>query len=411
MNIELKLSRRLFNKVYFPYLFDYKHRYEVYYGSAGSGKSHFVFQKIVVKALNRKRKVLVIRRYGNSNLNSTFQMTLDTLSKFKMLSLCNVNKSTLTITLPNGSVFIFSGCDDAEKLKSITGITDIVVEEATELTVDDVDQLDLRLRAKRDNLQMFFMFNPVSKTNWVYKRWFADGVTVSEDTFVLKTTYLDNAFLPQSYIDTLEQMRVNNPTYYRIYALGEFCSLDKLVFDNWIMRDFDHSKIDGQLAIGIDFGFTNDLCTIVSSVIDEEDKKIYVFDAFGDKGITNQVLAEILIDKGYAKSVIIADSAEPKSIEELKRAGIRRIKGSQKGADSILYGIETLKSYQIVVNPKCKGLIEELQNYSWQKDKLTNEYVNKPVDKYNHYIDALRYSLQCLGNNKVRSMSKAAFGL
>lgn len=411
MNIELKLSRRLFNDIYFPYLFDYKHRYEVYYGSAGSGKSHFVFQKIVVKALNRKRKVLVIRRYGNSNLNSTFQMTLDTLSKFKMLSLCNVNKSTLTITLPNGSVFIFSGCDDAEKLKSITGITDIVVEEATELTVDDVDQLDLRLRAKRDNLQMFFMFNPVSKTNWVYKRWFADGVTVSEDTFVLKTTYLDNAFLPQSYIDTLEQMRVNNPTFYRIYALGEFCSLDKLVFDNWIMRDFDHTQIDGQLAIGIDFGFTNDLCTIVSSVIDNQNKKIYVFDAWGDKGITNQVLAEILIQKGYAKSVIIADSAEPKSIEELKRAGIRRIKGSQKGADSILYGIETLKSYQIVVNPKCKGLIEEFQNYSWQKDKLTNEYVNKPVDKYNHYIDALRYSLQCLGNNKVRSMSKAAFGL
>lgn len=338
-------------------------------------------------------------------------MTLDTLSKFKMLSLCNVNKSTLTVTLPNGSVFIFSGCDDAEKLKSITGITDIVVEEATELTVDDVDQLDLRLRAKKDNLQMFFMFNPVSKTNWVYKRWFADGVTVGEDTFVLKTTYLDNAFLPQSYIDTLEQMRVNNPTYYRIYALGEFCSLDKLVFDNWIMRDFDHTQIDGQLAIGIDFGFTNDLCTIVSSVIDEQNKKIYVFDAWGDKGITNQVLAEILIQKGYAKSVIIADSAEPKSIEELKRAGIRRIKGSQKGADSILYGIQTLQQYQIVVNPKCKGLIEEFQNYSWQKDKLTNEYVNKPVDKYNHYIDALRYSLQCLGNNKVRSMSKAAFGL
>lgn len=411
MNIELKLSRRLFNEVYFPYLFDYQHRYEVYYGSAGSGKSHFVFQKIVVKALNKKRKVLVIRRYGNSNLNSTFQMTLDTLSKFKMLSLCNVNKSTLTITLPNGSVFIFSGCDDAEKLKSITGITDIVVEEATELTVDDVDQLDLRLRAKKDNLQMFFMFNPVSKTNWVYKRWFADGVTVGEDTFVLKTTYLDNAFLPQSYIDTLEQMRVNNPTYYRIYALGEFCSLDKLVFDNWILKEFDHTQIDGQLAIGIDFGFTNDLCTIVSSVIDEQNKKIYVFDAWGDKGITNQVLAEILIQKGYAKSVIIADSAEPKSIEELKRAGIRRIKGSQKGADSILYGIETLKSYQIIVNPKCKGLIEEFQNYSWQKDKLTNEYVNKPVDKYNHYIDALRYSLQCLGNNKVRSMSKAAFGL
>ena len=411
MNIELKLSRRLFNKVYFPYLFDYKHRYEVYYGSAGSGKSHFVFQKIVVKALNKKRKVLVIRRYGNSNLNSTFQMTLDTLSKFKMLSLCNVNKSTLTITLPNGSVFIFSGCDDAEKLKSITGITDIVVEEATELTVDDVDQLDLRLRAKRDNLQMFFMFNPVSKTNWVYKRWFADGVTVGEDTFVLKTTYLDNAFLPQSYIETLEQMRVNNPTYYRIYALGEFCSLDKLVFENWIMRDFDHSKIDGQLAIGIDFGFTNDLCTIVSSVIDEQNKKIYVFDAWGDKGITNQVLAEILRHKGYSKSVIIADSAEPKSIEELKRAGIRRIKGSQKGADSILYGIQTLQQYQIVVNPKCKGLIEEFQNYSWQKDKLTNEYVNKPVDKYNHYIDALRYSLQCLENGRIKSMSKAAFGL
>lgn len=131
--------------------------------------------------------------------------------------------------LPNGSVVLFKGLDDPEKIKSIVGITDIWVEEATELTYEDYSQLKLRLRANADNLQMFLSFNPISKANWVYKEFFAKNT----DALVIKTTYRDNQFLPQSYIDELEKLIETNPTYYRIYALGEFCSLDKLVYNNW----------------------------------------------------------------------------------------------------------------------------------------------------------------------------------
>ena len=168
--INLKINKRIFNEVYYPYLLDYSHRYEVYYGGAGSGKSVFAFQKVVIKSCKFKRRVLVVRKVGNTHLNSTFTNITNILTQFKIISLCNINKSTMKITLPNESEFIFVGVDDAEKLKSIADITDIVIEEATELSLDDITQLDLRLRAKVDDLQMFFMFNPTSKANWVYAR-------------------------------------------------------------------------------------------------------------------------------------------------------------------------------------------------------------------------------------------------
>ena len=159
-------------------------------------------------------------------------MTLDTLSKFKLLDRCQINRTTYTIDFPNGSQFLFKGIDDGgEKIKSITNITDIVIEEATELIYDEFTQLDLRLRAKAPDLQIYLMFNPVSKVNWCYKHWFSTGTP--PDTQIVKTTYKDNKFLPADYIKAIEALKTTNPTYYNIYALGDFCSLDKLVYNNW----------------------------------------------------------------------------------------------------------------------------------------------------------------------------------
>lgn len=321
-DIKINLSKQLFNDVYFPSLLDYSHRYEVYFGGAGSGKSHFVFQKAVVKALNNYRKILVVRKVARTNRDSTFQMCIDTLSIFKILSYCNINQSNMSITLPNGSVFLFYGCDDSEKLKSIAGITDIICEECTELDIDDVTQLNLRLRANTNNLQMTFMFNPCSKANWVYKRWYSDGVAIGDDTFVLKTTYLDNKFLPTDYITSLEKMRETNPTMYKIYTLGEFTSLDKLVFNNFCISNFNRFDIKGKLLVGLDFGFTNDPTTLICSILDEENKTIYVFDEYYNTGLINNDIANIITAKGYSKSIIIADCAEQKSIEEIRRLGV-----------------------------------------------------------------------------------------
>ena len=403
--INLNISKRIFNEAYFPSLKDYSTRYEVYFGGAGSGKSHFVFQKVIIKALMQKRKVLVIRKVARTLKDSVFQMALDTLSKFQLLSMCKINKTTFTIELPNKSLILFKGLDDSEKIKSITGITDIVIEEATEITQDDFTQLDLRLRAKVDYLQMFLMFNPVSKQNWCYKYFFEHGAPAN--TKILKTTYKDNRFLPKEYIDSLERMKITNPTYFRIYALGEFASLDKLVFNNWKVEEFNHADIKGQLLVGLDFGFTNDISAIVASIMVESEKRIYVFKTYGDTNKTNDDLANIITELGFSKSIIIADSAEPKSIEEIKRLGITKIKACKKGQDSIIHGIQQLQNYELIIHPSCTGLITELENYSWQKDK-NGDYINKPIDSFNHYIDALRYSLQCAGA-KLKTLSKDLF--
>lgn len=406
--INLKLSRKLFNDAYYPYLLDYSKRYEVYYGGAGSGKSHFMFQKMVIKALTQKRKVLVIRKVARTIKDSVFQMTLDTLSKLQMMDYCRINRSTYTIEIDNGSVILFKGIDDGgEKIKSITGLTDIVIEEATELSFDEFTQLDLRLRAIAPNLQIYLAFNPVSKVNWCYKHWFSGDTPA--DTFILKTTYKDNRFLPQEYIKALELTKKTNPTYYNIYALGEFCSLDKLVYNNWTIGELEPK---GELIIGLDFGYVNDATALIAAYLDEAEKRIYIADEYYKTAMLNDQIAAMIKYKGYGKEVIIADSAEQKSIEEIRREGIQRIKPAVKGQGSILQGIQKLQQYEIIVNPKCANTITELQNYSWTKDKQSNEYINKPIDSYNHCLDALRYALQCLDNKqKIQSINKAILGL
>lgn len=260
-------------------------------------------------------------------------MVIDTLAKFRVLQDCKVNNSTFTITLANGSVFLFKGMDDSEKIKSVAGITDIVIEEATEITQDEFSQLDLRLRAKAPHQQIYLMFNPVSKVNWCYKHWFENGTP--QNTKIIKTTYKDNRFLPPDYVASLEAMKETNYAYWNIYANGEFCSLDKLVYTNW--RQYDGSiPANLPVMIGLDFGYINDPSAMVVSRIDEANKKIYVVDECYEKGLLNDAIANLIIYKGYGKEVIIADSAEQKSIEEIKRCGVPRIRPATKGKGSIL---------------------------------------------------------------------------
>ena len=353
--------------------------------------------------------MLVIRKYGTTLRDSVFQLFKDTLSKWQLLQYCQVNLSNYTITLPNGSMFLFKGLDDSEKIKSITDITDIFCEEATELSEDEYTQLDLRLRALVDGLQLIVAFNPVSKVNWVYRRWFAEP-NVNENTLILHTNYKHNKFLPQSYIDALEDKARTNYNYYKIYALGEFCTLDKLVFTNWKTEEFDYKDIKGELLVGLDFGFVNDVSALVASILDRDNNKIYIFKEWGDTGKTNAELASIITSLGFSKSVIIADAAEQKSIEEIKRCGIRKIKACTKGKDSIIHGIDKLQSYEIIVHYDCSEIKTEFENYSWKKDKATGLYVNEPIDAFNHYIDALRYSLQCVGI-KLQTLNKTSLGL
>lgn len=412
--MQIEIHKDIFNPAYLSHLLDYSKRYQVYYGGAGSGKSKFLAQKLIYKALTDERRILVLRKVGRTSKNSTFSIIKETLSEWSVLSYCRVNNTDLTIVLPNGSTFLFMGLDDQEKLKSITGITDAWLEEATEFTQDDFNQVDLRIRSMKPNLQIFLSFNPVSKANWCYLLFFKpDNEEVQsfrKKCSIFQTTYKDNKWLPHEYIDSLLLLKNTNPVFYKIYAEGEFGSLDKLVYNNWCKQEFDPKDLKNcQLLLGLDFGYINDPTALVASLLDEEHNRIYVFDEYCQTGLLNNQIAQMIIDKGYSKSTIVADSAEQKSIEEIRRDGVYRIKPSTKGQGSILTGIQKVQQYQLIVDPRrAPHTLEELQNYTWKKDKATNEYINEPIDKFNHCLDALRYSLQCVNiNPKIRTMNKS----
>ena len=398
--MKINIHTNIFNPVYLPYLEDYSTRFLVFYGGAGSGKSHFIAQRLVYKALKDTRKILVLRKVNRTTKASTFQLLLDTLNQFGILNYCVINRTDFSITLPTGSQFLCMGLDDPEKIKSITGLTDAWLEEATEFSLDDFSQVNLRVRdPKAENQEIILSLNPVSKANWCYLHFFAENPELDEfrkTVRIVHTTYKDNPHLPEAYVQALLMMKATNEVYYKIYALGEFGSLDKLIYNNWQKMDFDPDTIKGQLLCGLDFGYTNDPTAFTASILVENERRIYIFKEWGGTGYLNNAIADQIKEMGFAKSIICADSAEQKSIDEIKRLGISRIKPCVKGKGSVLQGIQKLQQYELIVHPSCENVIEELENYAWKKDKQTNEYINEPAEGFDHYMDSLRYSLQCL---------------
>ena len=397
MTIKLNINPlKVFNRHIYDHLFDYDTFTEVHYGGASSGKSHGVFQKIVIKALKdwkKPRKILVLRKVGATVRDSVFADVQATLSYFGILNMCKVNMSAFRIELPNGAEFIFKGMDNPEKIKSIKGISDVVMEEASEFTLDDYTQLTLRLRDKaHKQKQIYLMFNPVSKANWVYNAFF---VKKPKNTVVYQTTYKDNRFLDALTRENIEELANRNEAYYKIYALGEFATLDKLVFPKYtkaLLNKDDLRQITSYF--GLDYGFINDPSAFMHVKIDDDRKRLYVVEEYVKKGLTNDKIAENITALGYAKEQIRADSAEKKSNQELRNLGISRVIDVKKGAGSVMQGIQYLLQYEWIVDERCVKTIEELENYTWKKDKATNEYINEPVDSYNHCLDAIRYAIQ-----------------
>lgn len=413
MNITIKKDKVIL-PIYQPYIEDYSHRYEVYWGGRASGKTRFVIQKLIIKSLKEKRMILLMRKETNKLRDSVWKELIEVLTQWHLISYYDINKTEFRITSKiNGSEFKCLGLDDSEKIKGFANMSDVFMDEITAFTADDIELVDGTLRSVQYTLplQIYFCFNPISKTNFVYHYFGFDTGITPPDTLIVHSTYLDNPFLNESYIKRMESMKERNPRRYRIEVLGEFASLDKLVYENWRVADLgDIAHIPGKLLIGLDFGFTNDPTAIVASLLDEENKRIYVFREWYGTNKTNQELSLIIEQLGFSKSIIVADAAEPKSIEELRRCGIARIRACKKGKDSIMNGIQKLQNYEIIINPACENVITELENYSWKKDKSTGEYINEPIDCFNHAMDALRYSLQCI-ENEVVLMDKADWGI
>lgn len=300
------------------------------------------------------------------------------------------NISSLHITLSNGSEFIFKGIDNPEKIKSINAITDIVIEEATEINLNDFIQLNLRLRPRENCPQIYLMFNPISRANWCYNYWFKNK---TDDSLIIHSTYKQNKFLTQDYINTLENLINSSEAYYKIYCLGEFGSVDKLIFPN-VQKKIISGINNLPLFIGLDFGYVNDPSALVWGYIDNIDKIIYITGEFVKKGMRNDEIFNVISQLGFKNELIIADSSEMKSIDEIKYLGVRRIRGAIKGPGSIVRDISNILAYKIIVDTRLTNIITELENYTWIRDKHTGEYLNTPIDSFNHCIDALRYGLE-----------------
>ncbi|HEC2173967.1 TPA: PBSX family phage terminase large subunit [Staphylococcus delphini] len=406
VSLNFNQPSKVFNKNIFEILFNYDNFTEVHYGGGSSGKSHGVIQKVVLKALKDweyPRRILWLRKVQSTIKDSLFEDVKECLINYGIWDMCLWNKTDNKVELPNGAVFLFKGLDNPEKIKSIKGVSDIVMEEASEFTLNDYTQLTLRLRERKHKLkQIFLMFNPVSKLNWVYKYFFEHGKPM-KGVLIRQSSYKDNKFLDDMTRDNLELLATRNPAYYKIYALGEFATLDKLVFPKYEKRIISDKEV-GHLPsyFGLDFGYVNDPSAFIHVKIDSDNKKLYVMSEYVKKGMLNNEIAQVINDLGYSKEKITADSAEQKSIMEIKANGVNRIVPAMKGKDSVMAGIQFISQFDIVIDERCYKTIEEFDNYTWKKDKNTDEYYNEPVDTYNHCIDALRYAVEALTIQKKR---------
>lgn len=408
-NVKLNLKKSHFVPKFFPLLLDYSNRWEFWCGSAGSGKSYTIGQKIVIRCCKECIRVLVCRRYGSTLRQSVVKQILDILKQWKLTAYVSIRQTDFTITFSNGSEIIFMGLDDEEKLLSLTDISMIWIEEAYQVERNKVEQLNLRMRGKAANQQLILSWNPISKHSWLY------NFTVEEPparSIFIHSTFRDNPFLSEDYVAALEELYIRNPQKARVFCDGEWgIDSDGLIFQNWKVEDFNHAEIVGQLCCGLDFGFVNDTSAFTAAIVVEEEKRIYVFKEWGATNKTNQDIVNIITSLGFSKATIIADCAEPKSIHEIKTSGINKIRPCVKGPDSILHGIQQLQNYQIIIHPDCQELAIEMENYCWLKDKHTDMYINKPDGSTgDHYIDALRYSIQSM-KTKLKSIDKNAFSL
>ena len=370
-------------------------RYFIVSGGRGSGKSFTINALLVMLTYEQGHTILFTRYTLTSAYISIIPEFIDKLELFNCVHDFHITKDEI-LNKKTGSKIIFRGIktssgDQTANLKSLQGITTWVVDEAEELTDEQkFDTIDLSVRQQGKQNRVILILNPTTKEHFIYTRFFEDrGVqegsnTTKENTTYIHTTYIDNIDnLSKSYIDQIEQMRSRRPEKYKQQMLGAWMSkAEGVIFSNWTIGEFKRSSVS---VWGQDYGFAADPSTLVEVNIDKANKTIYLKECFYLPRLTTSQIAE-LNQKHARDGLIVADSAEPRLITELKRHC--NVKPSIKGQGSVTYGISLLQDYDLVVSPDSTNLIKELNNYRWLERKS-----NTPIDKYNHLIDAVRYAV------------------
>ena len=382
---------------------NYKGRYRVVKGGRGSKKSTTTALWIIYNMMKYPlANTLVIRRVFNTHKDSTYTQLKWASNVLKVSHLWKFSKSPLEATyIPTGQKILFRGLDDPMSITSITvehgHLCWCWFEEAFQvMNEDDFNKVDMSIRGELPKgyfKQITLSFNPWSEKHWLKKRFFD---VKDEDVLAITTNYTCNEFLGEDDKKLFEKMKINNPRRYNIEGLGNWGIAEGLVYSNFEELDFNIEDIkkrpNVKSAFGLDFGYTNDPTAFIASLIDLDNMEIFIFDEHYQKAMSNKDIANMIKYKGYSKERIIGDSSEPKSIDDIKRQGIYRLKGARKGKDSILNGIQYIQDFKIYVHPKCENTLIELSNYVW--DTKEGNVINKPIDDYNHLMDALRYSLE-----------------
>ena len=381
----------------------FKGRYKAVKGSRASKKSSTQSLKVITEIIeNPNVNWLVVRKVERTLRDSCYAQLKWAIHRLKVDNFFKCSTSPLEITYkPTGQKILFRGLDDPLKVTSITvevgSLCRLWIEEAYEITSEDAfDRLDESIRGQLPKgmyHQVVLTFNPWSDRHWLKKRFFDEP---SKNVLATTTNYMCNEFLSEADLVLFEEMK-KNPRRYRTAGLGEWGIVEGLVYENWEERVFDVHEISirpsVRSAFGMDFGYVNDPSTLFCGLVDTVAREIYVFDEMYEKGMSNEDIKERVSEMGYAKERIKADSAEPKSIAYLRKAGLTRIRAAKKGPDSIRAGISIIQDYKIIIHPRCVNFITEISNYTWDKDKFDNA-INKPIDDFNHLMDAMRYAME-----------------
>lgn len=398
MNVEFKV-----NKAYIPHLQD-QAGIQIFYGGSSSGKSVFIAQRVVLDLLQGGRNYLVIRKVARYLKRSVFNEICKVISENELDAYFSINHSDLYITAYNDYQILFCGLDDAQKLKSITPkkgvITDIWIEEATEAEFNDYKELTKRLRGVSEgdmNKRFTFTFNPILQSSWLYREFFTawdDSKTeyrsADGQLSILKTTYKDNAFLTGEDRRKLEDE--TDHYYHEVYTLGNWGVLGSVIFKKWRMEDLSEKRQQfDTFRNGLDFGFAEDPAALIRTAYDRKHKTIYILDELYQRGMTNDILAAE-VTKMVGHETVMCDSAEPKSITELRNHGVQAL-AVRKGKDSVLHGIQWLQQQEVVIDTSCQHTKNEWQQAKWKEDKDGN-VLPQPSDKMNHTIDAVRYAYE-----------------
>lgn len=380
---------------------NFKGRYRVVKGSRASKKSKttalwYIYNMMKYKDAN----LLVIRKTGRTLKDSCYTELKWAVKRLKVEHLWDFTLSPLQITyIPTGQKIYFRGLDDPLKVTSITVDVGYLcwmwIEEAYEImNEDDFNVLDESIRGEvPDPLfkQITLTFNPWNEHHWIKKRFF--DAEPDSDILAITTNYLCNEWLDAADLKVFETMKKNNPRRYAVAGLGGWGIVEGLVYENWKEENFTLDQIsECKTAAGLDFGYTNDPTAFFIGFIDIENKKLYVWDEIYQKGMSNRKIYEAIQEAGYLKERITADCAEPKSIDELKGYGLK-VKGAEKGKDSIKNGIQWIQDLEIIIHPRCVNFMTEISNYTWDKDKFGTK-LNVPIDDFNHLMDAMRYALE-----------------